>query len=241
MDWLDEIVRRRFPEHLVDPNAFEGFYDEVLDGVLGPANDLVEELTKALARLRVEVTSSEGVARDCWQLFGELDPVKSPASARSKLARDLELAERAEGSQGPRLDVPELERLLLGFSDLARCRVVCVLNQDVQRVVDLLAGSPPRTGNLVLGSFPLRSYKDFVFEPARRGSLHGHRARQLTVDVPAAGAPSSEGEAESPGKTFHFEIQVMTSLQHAWDRRNHPMYEWGSVPRRGVRLRARCR
>ena len=37
-------------------------------------------------------------------------------------------------------------------------------------------------------------------------------------------------------RTIHIEVQLMTLLQHAWDRRNHPMYEW---TREGGELSAR--
>ncbi len=52
--------------------------------------------------------------------------------------------------------------------------------------------------------------KDFVRDVNRRAPLLGHRAVQFTV----------------LREDVRTEIQIMTSLQHAWDRRNHCFYEW---------------
>ena len=71
-------------------------------------------------------------------------------------------------------------------------------------------------GGRLLGRYDCpKGIKDFVFDPNHRDGLKGHRARQFSVR-----APSGDNE------TFGFEVQLMTRLQHAWDRRNHPLYEW---------------
>jgi len=102
-----------------------------------------------------------------------------------------------------------IRKRLLAFSDLARCRIICTLNQDVQDLLDILL-----EGDRFMQDYELRGkVKDYVFEPRRRAALLGHRARQFSVQV--------QGDTG----LFGFEVQLMTSLQHAWDRRNHPLYE----------------
>jgi len=72
------------------------------------------------------------------------------------------------------------------------------------------------TDSKCLGKYPLTGpVKDFIFDPGRRDGMKGHRTRQVSFLV-----PTWKGT-----RSFGFEIQVMTLLQHAWDRRNHPLYE----------------
>ena len=70
------------------------------------------------------------------------------------------------------------------------------------------------------------SIKDYVFNLDLRHPARGHRARQFAAAV------------ESGSRQIFIEIQLMTLTQHAWDKRNHPMYEW---TREGGTLSARLR
>lgn len=72
----------------------------------------------------------------------------------------------------------------------------------------------PDGSEQMLDRFPILSKKDFVRDEQQRRALAGHRAIQFVVAVP--------GSAEAP----RVEIQIMTALQHVWDRRNHCVYEW---------------
>jgi ppGpp synthetase/RelA/SpoT-type nucleotidyltranferase len=207
---IEEIIRRRFPEDLVDPTAFEEYFNELLDDVRGPAWLVVSAIRERLKLARRQAEAAEAIERDRWVLFGDAESTKSAASARSKLARDLEHEQRDDVLNGARMTRDALRERLLAFSDLARVRIVCTLNQDVQLALDNLIQE-----DRLLGDYELRGeIKDFVFEPERRGVLKGHRARQFAVTVAGEGCQ------------FGFEVQLMTTLQHSWDRRNHPLYEW---------------
>ncbi len=110
-----------------------------------------------------------------------------------------------------RLTAHELRQRVFGFGDLGRIRIVTDLLSDVDYL-----GRSLFEGGKFLGHYPCPiGIKDFVFDSNRRDGLKGLRARQFSVL-----APCGEGE------TFGFEVQLMTRLQHAWDRRNHPLYEW---------------
>ncbi len=206
---LEEIIQRRFPEDLSPLQDFEPFFDRLLDEVRGPAMEVMERLETQLEESREHLQQREGMERDHWVLFAETAPVKSAKSARSKVAREIE--EEDDALAGARLTAAELRARTLGFGDLARCRVVCTLNQDVYHLHDQLIFD-----DRFLKVWPLRSSpKDFVFEPRLRRGLLGHRARQFSAWI----------TTDTTGERFGFEVQLMTTLQHAWDRRNHPLYE----------------
>lgn len=205
---LEDLIAKRFPEGLCDERAFEEHFEILLDDVRGFATDLVEELETRLTEEATTMHAREGIERDHWWLFGDEEPVKSAGSARSKVARDLEAEEGERAAEGPRFTEEELDDLLFGLSDLARCRVICVLEQDLRHLQTELFDE-----NEFLGRYRRRAIKDFVWDPRQRGGLRGHRALQFSV---WAGVAPRE---------FSFEVQLMTTLQHAWDRRAHPLYE----------------
>jgi hypothetical protein len=188
---------------------FDGWYQRAVRVVVQPVVvELVEEVRSVLGELKEAAFREEGLVRDRYRVFEE-HLEKSPASVRRKVARDLE-DELKDGAERMDSDRPSLGSLLpdeaalrarvLGLGDLGRFRVVGCLQRDVDRARErlvLLAGHGAQV-------------KDFVRDEGLRRPLAGHRAVQFCVRRDGVGV----------------EVQIMTELQHTWDRRNHAFYEW---------------
>ncbi len=213
MPTLQQFFDNCFPQALSRYNEFEDYYEDIRQLVYPAVTDTIDVLRRKLVQLEGQLTDDEGGRkRDHWRLFGEEDPIKSADSAFSKLARNMKDA-GIKAVPANRLSAEALQDRILSFSDLGRCRIVCTFNQDIEWLVVNL---PVDVSRPFLGSFGLNGeVKDFIYDPNRRDGLRGHRAYQFSVRVPIPGS-----------QTFLFEIQMMTELQHAWDRRNHPLYEW---------------
>ncbi|MBI5487801.1 MAG: hypothetical protein HY905_10755 [Deltaproteobacteria bacterium] len=169
-----------------------------------------DDVMAALDDAGRKVLAAEGRKRDVWFVTGEdgQSLLKSVAAIRSKIVRELAAA-RTEAP--PTLD--EVRRMVLAFHDLGRFRVVCTHASDVQAAIRELLGEPPR--NRLLGKYPIAGeVKDYVHDLRLRKPKSGHRAWQF-----AAAVESNDGPV-------FVEVQLMTLLQNAWDRRNHPVYEW---------------
>ena len=141
--------------------------------------------------------------------------LKSVSNIRSKLARDIQddILNEKKKDRVPRerLSEEELKIRVYKFGDLGRIRIIADFPSDI----DCLQGELFQQ-QLFLGVYPCpKGIKDFIFDPNFRDGLKGHRARQFSVRT------GVNGELD-----FGFEVQLMTRLQHAWDRRNHPLYEW---------------
>lgn len=211
MSDLESIITACLPASLVNRAAFDDFFEDIKQSVQPAAMGIVAALGGILKRESQSVKDHESPARDCWWLFGDEQPVKSSPSARSKLARELDERREASGTMPARLTEDQLNSRILNFTDLGRCRIVCTFNRDAAHLLSVLVAN-----GLFLGKYQLRDpVKDFIFDPDRRDGLKGHRARQFSVWAPTV-----------DGGEFGFEVQLMTVLQHAWDRRNHPLYEW---------------
>lgn len=205
---IDNVIQRLFPAALIPVEAFEDWCSPIRENAQPGAADLIAKLTSALDSSKTECISANNLRRDCWELFGgDGDAmIKSVTSIRSKLARELieeKITAKAETEE-------TLHRKILGFSDLGRVRIVADFSSDIDFLVQRLL-----PGERFLDSYMChKGIKDFIFDPSKRNGLKGHRARQFSVSAPW-----------DENTDFGFEVQLMTRLQHAWDRRNHPLYE----------------
>jgi ppGpp synthetase/RelA/SpoT-type nucleotidyltranferase len=205
---IDLVVERLFPDDLVPTDSFEEWCSLIREEVQPAAADLIFQLESCLEEIRPACTTACDPRKGCWERFGgEGDQlIKSITSIRSKLARDL----LDEAITAPKLSPEELRKRIMEFGDLGRVRLVGEFPSDVTCLQEKLL-----TGSRFLGKYKYpKGVKDFIYDRTKRDGLKGHRARQLSVRVPLEVAD------------FGFEIQLMTRLQHAWDRRNHPFYEW---------------
>jgi len=202
---FDKIASEFFLNGLTKFDSFDEWVLLRIEQIQPRAIDLVYKLGSKLESEH-EKRCQEEYHRDYWELFGDADPVKSSQSIWSKLARDI-----GSDKSATRLSETQMEDRVFGLSDLGRCRVICTFNKDADDLLEILF----EMGRFLNDYECPKGIKDFIFSPERRDGLKGHRARQFSVKVPF-----------DSGRYFGFEIQIMTMLQHAWDRRNHPMYEW---------------
>lgn len=206
---IECVIQRLFPDHLKGVSAFEDWCSCIREGSQSGAANLVSLLETHLNSAEVKCRKVSGLCRDYWELFGgEGDKtIKSVTSIYSKLVRNL----KDEKKTAPRETVESLRQKILEFSDLGRVRIVADFPSDVAYLLEKLL-----SGKKFLNKYNCpKGVKDFVFDPSKRDGLKGHRALQFSVRVPFDGISD-----------FGFEVQLMTRLQHAWDRRNHPFYEW---------------
>lgn len=206
---IESVIQRLFPEALGDVSAFEDWCSDIRQDAQPGAANFLELLKDRLDLEIVKCRTVSGLRRDYWEPFGgEGDKaIKSVTSIRSKLARDL-MAEKITAKMKTEED---LQQRILEFSDLGRVRIVADFPSDIVHLQKTLF-----TGKKFLENYNRpKEIKDFVFDPSKRHGLKGHRALQFSVRVPI-----------DDTSDFGFEVQLMTRLQHAWDRRNHPLYEW---------------
>lgn len=210
---IDDVMNRFMPAGLATTEALEACLAPMLLDLPGRAEELLDAVKAALDAERNRIIEDEGGARPVWDYFrGGEQVAKSVASIRSKLGRDILKAVIRGGLPTRPLTEDEVVERVLSFPDLGRFRVICDFSADADRAVRVLLGEEHR---VLLERFPLRGvFKDYVFDLSKRDPAKGHRARQFSVMV--------RGRRHQYG----VEIQVMTLLQHAWDRRNHPVYEW---------------
>lgn len=134
------------------------------------------------------------------RFFAELDPhedfwVKEPFSIADKIRRNWE--------SGP--DRYTFDTYLTDMEDLIRFRILCNYLVDLDTVVDILKGALPKAG-LKIRSKP----KDKIrLRPEQR--VGGHRAIHFVCVF------------DGDDRPFLFEIQVMTLLAAAWDKKDHEL------------------
>lgn len=209
---IDKIIQTYFPDELQDPADFEDWCEIIREKANPEATNLLSVLEKQLESLKQKCLEADRIYRDCWEMFGGWGRLlKSVESIRSKLARDIYEDYRNTKKDIWKQTADQLASRVFAFGDLGRIRIVADFPSDINRLQKDLFEARKFLGNYQCP----KGIKDFIFDPKLRDGFKGHRARQFSVRVPV------DNELD-----FGFEVQLMTRLQHAWDRRNHPLYEW---------------
>lgn len=217
---IQELLSEKLPEEIGTEQGFARWFEPLRQRAMIAVSEVHDAVTERLGEERAKVLAEEQVPRRVWEVTGTdgRSLLKTPASARSKIGRELQSRQAAGRLLEGRLSLDQVKQMLLSFPDLGRFRIVCDFSFDVDRAKRVLLTRKPLS---LLGRYPVMDRpKDYVNDPDLRRPTRGHRAYQLAVRV--------------PGEGFRVEIQWMTELQAAWDLRNHPMYEWsregGQVP-----------
>jgi ppGpp synthetase/RelA/SpoT-type nucleotidyltranferase len=217
-----ELLRQVLPAEIQSDEGFARWFEPWRELIMVAVTEVHEAVSYRLDEERRRVYQKEGIFRSVWQVTGTdgRSLLKSAASVRSKLGRQLRAMQEEGKLLGGRMSRDQVEHLLLGFPDLGRFRVVCDYPCDVVRARRVLLGGKPL---VLLGRYPIeREIKDFSRDLSLLRLARGHRGVQLAVRVPGK------------GRDLLVEIQLMTLLENAWDCRNHPIYEWtrdgGALP-----------
>ena len=126
--------------------------------------------------------------------------IKSPASIIDKIRRSQEDAEKKKAKGEKPTNTFTLDNFSKTITDIARFRVVCNFLSDVDKIAELIKVSKK-----------LQEY--FNFEPEKNTiNLHkrlsGERSIKFIIEYKS-----------KPG--LFIEIQIMTQLQEAWDKKDH--------------------
>lgn len=214
------LLEERLPENLISEEAFEDWYGDIRTDIQIVVLKVYEKVSGWLDERRKEIHCREDHKRRIWDLAPNTGSslLKSVGSLRSKIGRELLVRLDHNQLMEGRISVDNLRHMVLGFPDLGRFRIVCDFLDDLILARDtlLVPADLPLSGYHLLGDRNLcvPRLKDYIHDLTQRHPSRGHRASQFYV------------QANDNGLQFNIEIQLMTLLQHAWDRRNHGIYEW---------------
>ncbi len=116
-----EILDARLPEPLTEGRDLERWFEPLKRRMMVAVQRVHAGVTAALDAARERILEREGGHRDVWFVTGTdgASLMKSIASVRSKLGRELgELDDSGRLPRG-RMSVDQVEQLLLSFVDLA--------------------------------------------------------------------------------------------------------------------------
>jgi ppGpp synthetase/RelA/SpoT-type nucleotidyltranferase len=200
------------PQGLRAEDEFSAWFEPLKRRTQIATQEVHDAVNGLLAAEAARIHAEEDCERKVYELVaGGGSLTKSARSIHSKIGRELG---KTRKGRGPRLTLRQVHNLILRFPDLGRFRIVCSLSCDVERALRVLLGADRQQ---LAGRYPLvEAVKDYVEDLSRRSPSRGHRAKQFTV-----GVQTGQGT-----EVVRVEIQLMTTVQHAWDQRNHPVYEW---------------
>jgi len=184
-------------KHLPAPFNSVGRYEEFF----GPKLQMHEALCSTTIATVKEILSSL-IIEHANRFFCRIDDThtcKTPASIVEKIRRSQEGAEKKK-EKGETPEIYDLDNFLSTMTDVARFRIVCNFVSDVERVTKVIEESEELKTYLKVG------------KPKNSINLHrrisGERSVKFILEHKAR-----------PG--LFIEIQIMTQLQEAWDKKDH--------------------
>jgi ppGpp synthetase/RelA/SpoT-type nucleotidyltranferase len=202
---------RALPGVLRTESHFENWIEPLKRNIQIAVHEVEDQVRAVLDGMARDISGRESCRRTVYEIFkGGKSPTKSASSIRSKIGRTL----LEDGVPRRTLSPAQVRRMILRFPDLGRFRIVCALSSDVEEALLALLGAKQKR---LARCYPVVvKVKDYVEDLSKRSPSSGHRAKQFAVAVRTG--PGAE--------IVRVEIQLMTTVQHAWDQRNHPIYEW---------------
>ena len=187
-----EFISKYFPTHYKTPERFREY--------LLPKIHLRETLC-TVVKAEIDTELNPLIEQYKHRFFCRIDDtqlLKSPTSIVDKLYRSYK--------ERPTNDVPDsghydLENSVTTMTDLARFRIVCNFLSDVTKVSEKIENSENLNS-----FFDIKQKSSVNQRPKDRKS--GERSIKFTMEY-----------KKRPG--LFLEIQVMTQLQEAWDKKDH--------------------
>ena len=167
---IEHVIRTYFPDELTDQEAFADWCEPLRENANPGSANLLSDLETRLDSIMRDCQDADRSGRDFWELFGGTERlVKSAASIRSKLARDLYVDKSRGAPNVWKQTTEQLARRVYGFSDLGRIRIIADFPSDVACLQKRLF-----EGKKFLGTYLCpKGIKDFVFDPQLRDGLKG--------------------------------------------------------------------
>ncbi len=171
---IEQMLAGRLPPSIRDFEDFEHWLEQLRQLVFVSVTHLYHEVGDELDVERKRVRQEENSARKVWDLVPDegVQLLKSTASIRSKIGRDLCDREDAGKPLPGELSLDAVEKLVLGLPDLGRFRIVADYSHDVLRALRVLV---PKKREGLLGSYPRRGLR-----PGRAGRSVAHAEQGAT-------------------------------------------------------------
>jgi hypothetical protein len=191
---------------------YEDFIREQLRGLDIPALELKLSFDRTVEHWVEECLAGQGdrfVARvesppPSRDGVGESNLLKRPARiAEIVLKSWLDHEAPGEKQENPPIKVHDPRKFLLTIPDIVRFRIICNYLKDLRFIDGKLKSFIESDQRL-----QFKGREDHIHQHYA-GSRIGHRAVEYTIRF------------KERGTSFLFEVQIMTQLQHAWDKKDH--------------------